>query len=979
MFGKNRNGRRMLLLVVFLVAAVGVALSGVAVGEILDPGAENPEEGPTLTEWDPQLVNSSTVDTYQVTIEADDENDGIALIRQRPQTTSEVTQRINMNESFGDAMNPEIVAFEGDDGPQERIGKDILIDDGDVVVSLADDGAGAQQQARVTAITVQFEVESAADPDFYNFSVDMEAQDTTVGQVQDFDTLTETGIAQVEVIDAEPATENILDVTGLDAADEASQDERELEVTATVENPTDDPVEDSIVYGLAEDEDPAFDGTDLLTDQQNLTVDANDQATVTFFVDLTEQDEAINTGDDIRHGIAAAASESNLTGALTITDGPISHFLDDGEAFNRTTGLIQTSVDISDDADDDVVSVSPGIYGENVTVGVDNIAIVGDDTNGDKPIVAWPGPDAPVLSEEGPLAITDADNVSVGTLRFEALVQGANGIGIAGGSGHAVIDVEVLGTGMEDVPLETSSHALSTDVESSETAAIGAGLRIEGATNAVVSENTIWNTSFGISTVAVTEATIVDNEALDNVAGVVVDGSDDVYVLDNDMTANSFAGIGIIGASSDILVADNTVVDNGDVGIDVFESDTTTVYNNTISGAGDYGLGIINAAGNEIIENEITANGAGISLEGAMDNTFSGNLIADNDDGITSGQEEEPVLTSDSLSHSQVEPTQANSGNVFVEDTLSGNIVDAVLLDEDADFVETELDSATISATPANAVEFSAVDNVPEAPEDRAAVENTFLNITNTTEEGFIDLSIHYDEENVFGSQDSLEIHRYNETDEAWEIVDSTVDTENNTVSANVTEFSTFGVFSDPPTTAVSDLNIATEGDSAVIAEGADWDVEVNVTNFGADGSEIEVNLSIGEQIDESQTTDALDDGESITVVFENVTSDFLISADAYPVNASTEHDNITGELRVHPDVGQDGSPARDTTGDGLLNDVNGDGEFSIVDIQHLFAFLHSEEVQTYAFFFDFAGVNEDRTSVFDIQALFTQLQAQSG
>ena len=68
---------------------------------------------------------------------------------------------------------------------------------------------------------------------------------------------------------------------------------------------------------------------------------------------------------------------------------------------------------------------------------------------------------------------------------------------------------------------------------------------------------------------------------------------------------------------------------------------------------------------------------------------------------------------------------------------------------------------------------------------------------------------------------------------------------------------------------------------------------------------------------------------------------------------------------------------ARDTTGDGKLNDVTGDNEFSIADVQALFNALDDPVVQRYAAAFDFAGANPDRVSVFDVQALFTQFQAQ--
>jgi hypothetical protein len=251
------------------------------------------------------------------------------------------------------------------------------------LVELSDLNQGAQQQAKLTGITVQFQTLSAPNPGLYNFTVDMEGQETTGTQNQQFNTLSETGVAEVEVVDADPAGTDDLEILDLSSATSAPQNETALEVTAIVNNTNSSPLEGSAVYCLEEDADPAFDGTDLLTQQQNVTVAGNGQTNVTFFVDLTEEDEAINTSDDIRHGVAAVDSESNLTAQLNITDGPIFHSNDDGATINRTTGLIQTAEDISTDATEDVVVVSMASapYGENVTVDIEIV----NDTDVDSP------------------------------------------------------------------------------------------------------------------------------------------------------------------------------------------------------------------------------------------------------------------------------------------------------------------------------------------------------------------------------------------------------------------------------------------------------------------------------------------------------------------------------------------------------------------------------------------------------------------
>jgi hypothetical protein len=75
-------------------------------------------------------------------------------------------------------------------------------------------------------------------------------------------------------------------------------------------------------------------------------------------------------------------------------------------------------------------------------------------------------------------------------------------------------------------------------------------------------------------------------------------------------------------------------------------------------------------------------------------------------------------------------------------------------------------------------------------------------------------------------------------------------------------------------------------------------------------------------------------------------------------------------------DVNGNGSTAADTTGDGLLNDINGDGNFDIFDVQMLFDNIGTATVQENPDLFDFSGIDDDRVSIFDIQGLFTELQA---
>jgi len=69
-----------------------------------------------------------------------------------------------------------------------------------------------------------------------------------------------------------------------------------------------------------------------------------------------------------------------------------------------------------------------------------------------------------------------------------------------------------------------------------------------------------------------------------------------------------------------------------------------------------------------------------------------------------------------------------------------------------------------------------------------------------------------------------------------------------------------------------------------------------------------------------------------------------------------------------------DGTPAKDTTGDGMLDDVRGDGELNIFDVQTLFSNIDTATVQNNSEQFNFQGANPDEVNIFDIQTLFTQI-----
>jgi hypothetical protein len=91
-------------------------------------------------------------------------------------------------------------------------------------------------------------------------------------------------------------------------------------------------------------------------------------------------------------------------------------------------------------------------------------------------------------------------------------------------------------------------------------------------------------------------------------------------------------------------------------------------------------------------------------------------------------------------------------------------------------------------------------------------------------------------------------------------------------------------------------------------------------------------------------------------------------------VTVSEVDESITGEATLSVDVNGDGEPARDTTGDGLLNDVKGDGSFTIFDVQAFFLNFQNTVVQENPALFNFDNDEPSEVTIADVQSLFIRL-----
>ena len=131
---------------------------------------------------------------------------------------------------------------------------------------------------------------------------------------------------------------------------------------------------------------------------------------------------------------------------------------------------------------------------------------------------------------------------------------------------------------------------------------------------------------------------------------------------------------------------------------------------------------------------------------------------------------------------------------------------------------------------------------------------------------------------------------------------------------------------------------------------------------------------SVGEEGSYSTTLEA---GE-YTVSVPGETVSLPGETDSAPAVTITADETTTLDVEIEPPIPPiaDGLEApRDRDGDGLFEDVNGDGDLDMADVQVLFDNLRSETVIDNAEVFNFSGTNPDRVTIFDVQALFTRAQ----
>lgn len=154
----------------------------------------------------------------------------------------------------------------------------------------------------------------------------------------------------------------------------------------------------------------------------------------------------------------------------------------------------------------------------------------------------------------------------------------------------------------------------------------------------------------------------------------------------------------------------------------------------------------------------------------------------------------------------------------------------------------------------------------------------------------------------------------------------------------------------------------STDG-SAIGADGTTAFFEVALLNNTYEGAE---EHTIGElTVAGYEQGTVVVDAESESKIYDTDVVEYTLTSNATEFT-TTEQIDLLGT----------GTPASNTTDDGLLDDVTGSGELTIADVQAFFTAMDRPVTQAYAEKFNFAGFDDSQVTIFDVQALFNRVQA---
>jgi len=337
--------------------------------------------------------------------------------------------------------------------------------------------------------------------------------------------------------------------------------------------------------------------------------------------------------------------------------------------------------------------------------------------------------------------------------------------------------------------------------------AVVVGMSVMGTAAAQVTSCADDVTTSGLHEINTTITNSTASSCIDITASdVVLEGNDNTV---DGVDGDSFStGVDVSSSSplTNVTVRNLTVTNWGD-GVWYSEANNGEITDVSASGNANNGLVVFSSSGNTVMSNDASGNGAfGIALFSSSDNDFTGNTAQNNVEDF------------------RVE----NSSNVAVEDL---NIGASTAPDTTLSFVGTNV---TLNGT----------DSPSPDPDDNDSI-GRYFDADNTAPDGELaNLELEYDESDLGGADEStLTLLNFDGTQ--WQPVPgSSVDEQNNVLTADITDFSTFGGFAQAQPT---NFDVEIVDTTSPINAGENLDVAAEITNNGNETETRNITLTTSE------------------------------------------------------------------------------------------------------------------------------------
>lgn len=445
------------------------------------------------------------------------------------------------------------------------------------------------------------------------------------------------------------------------------------------------------------------------------------------------------------------------------------------------------------------------------------------------------------------------ENVTVESVRGPGDIEGSGGAGIAvhSSDGFTANGVSVRDTDHDGIIVTGSPSA--TIRESSITRATGAGIYVFPVVQRTIESS---------------DAEVEQESATVTISGTEITGTRVGQVRVPYFEGTVPAGVGVYGVGSGhISLQDVTVSDSkftgllfmgveGSLSFDVADSQVSGV--DAVEGSNAAGVANLYAAGT-LRNTEITgAAGDGVHVAGDLSISGSDTFIGEN--GRHGVNVEEESIGPAEFDVSVTDATVARNGGRDLRAT-GPNALTAT----DVDISASTAADTTVDAELFNA-SLAAVGSIPATPGAQSATGRA-IDLRGHGTSGYADVTLDYADGDVAGLDEStLSVWRH---DGAWSEVGGTVDTNANTVSANLSALGTFSLLAEPATTggntgggggggggsgdfgtpSIEVIDATVDDDS--IEPGDTVRVNVTLENAGDGDGTTEVNLTVdGERTD---------------------------------------------------------------------------------------------------------------------------------